>query len=227
MTRFVALFLVSGLLASCQLLHNLHALNSEKPELRTYRVGNKDVTYCAMHHLGKQVFYDEVARVVKEHKARGYVVYYEQVRSTFTADSVLRDRIRRKARKLKGTANTYKQDADAIFGNKYVAQPDNPALGTDAQDVWADVNYLQLINEYERLYGVIRLDSLDLATPFKAPYRSNGFTNKKQYNTLIVSYRTQHLLNAIKAGPHAKILVLYGEGHRKSFEKGIKAGGEV
>jgi hypothetical protein len=38
----------------------------------------------------------------------------------------------------------------------------------------------------------------------------------------MVHYRTQHLLN--KAGPHTKILVLYGEGHRRDFEQRLKGG---
>ena len=176
-----------------------------------------------MHHLGKKEFYDDVAGKVEQFKKDGYVVYYELLGTSFNADSTERDVIRRKGRKIKGFSGGYK-DASENRGmfKKYVEQPSYKDMGTDSNDVRADIDYKILINEYEKKYGKIILDSIDLNTGFDAEYDRKQITDKSQYEYIIIDYRNDFLVHTIKNSTDRKILVLYGEGHRKNFEGKIK-----
>ena len=103
-----------------------------------------------MHHLGKQKFYDDIKNTVTTYKSNGYRVYYELISTDFTTDSLLKDNIRRKVRKLKGFSGTYKENAQGPFFKKYVQQPEYKEMGTTDNDLRSDINYLQLINQWEK-----------------------------------------------------------------------------
>ena len=207
--------------SSCKIIKSIHQLKKKHAKVYSYKLGNKAIDYCPLHHLGKKEFYDDVTRVVTEHKKDGYVVYYEMIRSDFTKDSLLKDSIRRKARKLKGFSGSYKENSRGMF-KKYIEQPQYKNMGVTDNDVWADINYLQMINQFEKLYGEIRLDSADMNTPFDAKFNKSEKFTKQQYNSIVIDYRNDHLIELIKESKPNKILVLYGEGHRKNFKQKIK-----
>jgi hypothetical protein len=172
--------------------------------------------------MGKKEFYEDVKSIIAINKKDGFRVYHERVSSVFEGDSLLKDTIRRKARKIKGFSGTYKENAESSMFDKYIQQPENIDLGIDDTDLWADVNYFQLINEWEKINGVIVLDSLDLNTSFTEKFSKGEFYTKKQYHKILIEYRNEHLINLIKTNPDKKILVFYGDGHRKDFKKRLK-----
>lgn len=214
-------FLISTL-SSCKIVHSLIELNKKNAKVYSYKIDDKEIKFIPMHHLGKQRFYDDVKNIVTSHKNNGYKVYYELISTDFTTDSLLKDTIRRKARKLKGFSGTYKENAQGSFFKKYVQQPEYKEMGTTDNDIRADVNYLQLINQWEKVNGTIVLDSTDLNTSFTEKFSKGTFYTKEQYNTIFIHYRNENLINLIKSSPEKKILILYGAGHRKDFKKKLK-----
>ncbi|MCX7638745.1 MAG: hypothetical protein N2044_12950, partial [Cyclobacteriaceae bacterium] len=167
-------------------------------------------------------FYENVKNTVIDKKNSGYVVYYELVSTNLTTDPLLKDTIRRKARKLKGFSGSYKENASSSVFDKYIQQPSYFELGIDSTDKRADVNYLQLIEQWELLNGKIMLDSIDLNTPFDEKFNKGTFYTRKEYNRVFIEYRNEYLLETINAGSDKKILILYGFGHLRNFKKQAK-----
>lgn len=174
-----------------------------------------------MHHLGKREFYDNVKNAIAAYKNLGYKVYYEEISSSLKTDSITKDRIRRKVRKIKGFSGSYEDATKGSSLGKLVQQPNMKNMGITESDVRADIDYLQFINEWEKLNGEIKLDSIDLNTNFTAPYSKGTFYTNAQYKRIVVEYRNQYLANLISTGQDKKILIIYGEGHRKNFKKTI------
>jgi hypothetical protein len=85
-------------------------------------------------------------------------------------------------------------------------------MGVDATDVWADIEYKALISLYEQKYGPITFDSIDLYTPLNAKYDRDKIP-RKQWNSVAVNARNDHLAELLKNSPDKKILILYGKGH--------------
>lgn len=183
---------------------------------------DKDIKFILMHHLGKQKFYDNVKNKVNSYKSNGYKIYYELISTDFTTDSLLKDTIRRKVRKLKGFSGTYKENAIGSFFKKYVQQPTYKEMGISDNDIRADVNYLQLINQWEKVNGTIVLDSIDLNTSFTEKFSKRVFYTKQQYNTVFIHYRNENVIKLIKLSRDKKVLILYRAGHRKDFKKRLK-----
>ncbi len=223
MKGLIAFIVLLLMFQSCKITNSLVQLNKKHAKVYSYTLGNKEIKYVPMHHLGKKAFYDDVTRIVKEYKSKGYVVYYELISTDFTNDSLLKDTIRRKVRKIKGFSGSYKDNANDSFLKKYIQQPEYSDLGVDSTDLRADVDYLQLINEWENQNGVIILDSLDLNTPFGQKFSKGINYTDKQYKAVIIEYRNAYLIDLIKNSPYDKILVLYGAGHRKNFKKQLKS----
>lgn len=222
MRKIFLLTILIGALPSCKIVHSLSEMNKKKAKVYSYKIDNKEIKYLSMHHLGKIEFYEDVKNIVTEYRSKGYKVYYELISTDFTTDSLLKDTIRRKVRKLKGFNGTYKENAQGSFFKKYVQQPTYLEMGTTDSDIRADVNYLQLINQWEKINGSIVLDSIDLNTSFSENFNKGTFYTKEQYNEIFIKYRNEFLINLIKSSPDNKILILYGAGHRKDFKKRLK-----
>ena len=221
MKKTVLISIVLSIFSSCKIIHSLTELNKTNAKIYSYKTGNKEIRFIPMHHLGKKEFYDNVKKLVTDHKNKGYVVYYELISTDFTKDSLLKDSIRRKVRKLKGFSGSYKDNANGSYFKKYIQQPTYTSLGTDSTDLRADVNYLQLINQWEKANGTIMLDSADLKTSFNEKFNKSTFYTKKQYKKIFIQYRNDYLIHLIKTSHDKKILIIYGAGHRKDLKKRI------
>lgn len=209
-------------LNSCKLIKSLTELNKTTPKLHELKAWDKEILFLPMHHMGKPEFYDNVKEIIKNKKEDGFRVYYELVSTDFTDDDSLRNEIRRKARKIKGFSGTYKDNASGSYFSKYIQQPSYPDLGVDSTDIWADVNYLQLITYWENVNSKIILDSTDMNTPFNEKLDRGAFYTKDEFNNVFIDYRNKHLINIIKNNSDKKILILYGKGHLKNFRKQLK-----
>jgi hypothetical protein len=222
MKKIVSLVILISTLSSCKIAHSLIEINKKNAKVYSYKMDDKEIKFIPTHHLGKQKFYDDIKSIVTKYKGNGYRVYYELISTEFTTDSLLKDTIRRKVRKLKGFSGTYKDNAQGSFFKKYVQQPAYRDMGTTDSDIRADVNYLQLINQWEKINGEIVLDSADLHTSFSEKFSKGLFYTKDQYNAIFIHYRNENLINLIKSSTDNKILILYGAGHRKDFKKRLK-----
>jgi len=209
-------------LSSCKIAHSLIDLNKKNAKIYSYKMDDREIKFIPIHHLGKQKFYDNIKNKVITYKSNGYRVYYELISTDFTTDSLLKDTIRRKVRKLKGFSGTYKDNAQGSYFKKYVQQPDYEEMGITDSDLRVDVNYLQLIKQWEKVNGTIVLDSTDLNTTFTEKYNRGTFYTMAQYNAVFIDYRNENLINLINSSPDKKILILYGAGHHKDFKKRLK-----
>lgn len=222
MLKLLFFAFVISFYSSCKIFRSAVELNRTQPSIYRFFINGKDVDFLPMHHMGKQEFYENVKNTVIDKKNSGYVVYYELISTDFTTDSLLKDNIRRKARKLKGFSGSYKDNASGSVFDKYIQQPSYFELGIDSTDKRADVNYLQLIKQWELLNGEIVLDSIDLNTPFDEKFNKGTFYTRKEYNRIFIEYRNEHLLETINASSDKKILILYGFGHLRDFKKKAK-----
>ena len=225
MTRILILVLMTSTFSSCKIVNSLIELNRKKVNVYSYKYENRQIKYVSMHHIGKSEFYEDVKSKVSNYKTEGYIVFFEQISSDFTTDSLLIDTIRRKVRKIKGFSGTYKEATEDTYFKKYVQQPSYIELGVDSNDIRADIDYLQFINEWEKLNGVIILDSVDFKTSFNEKFNKSVSYTNKQYKKVVIDYRNDFLIKKIKASNNDKILILYGEGHRKNFKKKLKVNG--
>lgn len=222
MRKLLFIAFVISFFSSCKIFRSAVELNRTQPSLYHLSINGKEIEFLPMHHLGKKEFYENVKNTVIDKKNSGYVVYYELVSTDFTTDSLLKDTIRRKARKLKGFSGSYKDNASGSVFDKYIQQPSYFELGIDSTDKRADVNYLQLIEKWEQLNGKIILDSIDLNTPFNEKFNKGTFYTRKEYNRVFIEYRNEYLIENINAGSDKKFLILYGFGHLRNFKKQVK-----
>jgi hypothetical protein len=220
--RILAIVVLISTISACKVARSLIELNKSHAKVYTYEMDDKEILFIPMHHLGKQEFYDDIKSTVTTYKEKGYRVYYELISTDFTTDSLLKDTIRRKVRKLKGFSGTYEENAEGSLFRKYVQQPAYKEMGTSDSDLRADVDYLQLINQWEKVNDAIVLDSTDLNTSFTEKFNKGLFYTKDQYNAIFIHYRNENLIDLIKSNTDSKILVLYGAGHRKDFKKRLK-----
>ncbi len=208
--------------SSCKIITALKELNREKAKVYSYSLNDIEIKYIPMHHLGKKKFYDDVTNKIKKYKKNGFIVYYELISPKLDIDSIQKDLVSRKARKIIGFNGNYKELGKGTFSEEYINQPPYEKLGITKKDRRADVNLLQFVNECERINGVIHLDSIDLNTDLGEKYERKGLYTDKQLKKIVVEFRNQYLINLIKSSGDDKILIIYGEGHRKDFEKRIK-----
>lgn len=113
-----------------------------------------------------------------------------------------------------------------IFIRKYdlIAQPKYEQLNVK-KFLWADVHYLEQINRFESQFGVVRLDSCDLATPLGGSYKCESFpksTRNKFKTEIAFGYRNRKLAEKIINSPHEKILVIFGKAHLKGLKEELE-----
>ena len=120
MKNILIILILISTLSSCKIAHSLIELNKTKAKIHSYKIDDKELKFVPMHHLGKKEFYDNVKNIVTDSKNNGFIVYYELISTDFTTDSLLKDTIRRKVRKLKGFSGTYKENAEGNFFKKYI-----------------------------------------------------------------------------------------------------------
>jgi len=209
-------------LISCKTIEVLEELKKDNVDVKTFTIQNKVIKFIPMHHLGKIEFYDDLKKNIQDFKKIGYKVYYEKVISDFSGDSLQIDIIKRKFRKIKGFEGTYEDIAKGTFLEKYINQPSYENLGVTKEDLNADVTYLDFVNEWEKEFGTVNLDSIDLKTNFNSNYKRRYKHSKNMFYKIAIEFRNTYIVNLIKSSNDEKILVIYGKGHLKDFEKRIK-----
>jgi hypothetical protein len=215
---FYTLFL--SLLISCKTVDVLIEIKKKKATINNFSMGDKEIKFIPMHHLGSEDFYFDVREKILKLKSEGYTVFYELVKPSTNIDSVTNDLNRRKMRRIKGFDGNYKElfSKMGLFKNS-ILQPSYEILGTDENDVRADVTWEQFINEWEKVNGLVILDSIDVNTPFNGTYKMTRNYTRAQKDKIILDYRNSYLANMIKETTNKKILVIYGKGHRKGVFK--------
>lgn len=185
--------------------------------------GDKELVFLGMHHIGKQEFYDDVKKKVDSLHKLGFVIFYEKVIPAPGIDSLKKDSLLRKFRKVVGVlqVNGYLNKEDGTFmGKKHsfvkdlVNQPFGKAIGLDSLvDKRVDAYLDKLIEAYELTYKTIELSPCDFTTTLKEKYNCGKLKNKEGHDFLLIDYRNNLIVNAIIESPGKKIALMYGKKH--------------
>ncbi|MFD1551033.1 hypothetical protein DNU06_04470 [Putridiphycobacter roseus] len=222
--------------ASCKTLKGVKEMKTETINLKEYSNGLKDVAFIGIHHVGKISYYANLTETIKSYKEKGYTVFYEQLSETnIVNDSSKLDIENRKMRKIVGFysgATGYGSIIEdfkktglksfTAFANKLMVQPSYEIMGLDSLDYNADANRTNFVAEFEARFGGLVLDSMDYHTHLDSAYSRPNVVSKSKKKKIIVDYRNEVLAKNTLNSKEEKILIIFGEGHRKGFYKILK-----
>ena len=199
----------------------------EKSKVHYLSNNTKEVAFIGMHHVGRKEFYTDVASKIDSLKKQGYLVFYEGVETESGTDSLTADVQNRKLRKLIGsTVGEYLDTLNNKFLGKYkiskkfkmMMQPASSELNIDTiQALRADVSFKTLVNEFEKKYYKIELDSCDFNTSLNSKTYDCELIEKKLRTTFfdetVLELRDQNLARKILEHQGNKIVIVFGSLH--------------
>lgn len=211
-------------------------MKAETVNLDEYSNDQLNVAFIGIHHVGKKVYYKNLTSTIKDYKAKGYTVFYEGLsRSEVKNDSLAFDLEKRKFRKIIGHDAGPKGHGSIIeelkeleikslteLANQLIVQPKYKVLGLDSTDRNGDASRTGFVNEYERLYGKLELDSIDIHTPLDSAFRQPRPISKAKLEKVVLDYRNQVLSQKIMNSEKNKVLIIFGEAHKKGVFKNLK-----
>lgn len=203
----------------------LKLMKASKPATQTIKWKKKTIVFVPIAHASTPEFYASVKSIVGDYKAKGYTVFFEQLKRSETAKPrPVPDTVSLKLRKLVGlepSRQTY-----AVLKNFFpdiIPQPEYEALGVTKSDLNADVTVEQLVRRYESLYGTINLTACDFdVNKTSLLYDCDKLNN--DIEPVILDYRNENVAGLLKSSKTDKILVIYGAKHIPGIIKLLSAG---
>lgn len=187
--------------------------------------GRKTVKFIWMQHEGRPEFFDNVRERIEQLKTEGYVLFYEGTRN---GDSELTDREARQLRKFMGHSPSSSSRSDALkslgdLGKDYVVQDNSHYMNlVNTKDFNVDVTDKLMIQAYEARYGKIVLTDEDLDKPLEMDLSDDSILPYLNTKFIIVDYRNKYLADKVHTAEHAKIVILYGLGHKFGLLRELK-----
>lgn len=194
-----------------------NSINSKIKILENHETG-KVLYFLPMVHIGKPEYYENVRKIIDSLHQEGYIAYYESVAYDEEIDSLTRDTLDRKVRKLidfhlrksyKDTDN--KSLPKAMTKNKYIEQ-DYEKIGILKSDKHVDLALDSLIRRYEQEEKPIQLLPCDFETDLLDKYKCK---DRKDYSDFkfIHTYRNEHIVSEVIKSEDKKIIMVYGKSH--------------
>lgn len=216
--KISAFFVIIGLITvSCTAVKALIYVNKRQIKPIHYNYNGRSLIFVPMVHVGEESFYNSLKDSIVKWKSLNYTIFYEQIISdneTMRIDSLTYVQVKRKARKIvelsKYSRKNYALRSGKILKNK-VVQPEYIDMGITGSDINADINLQELVDEYERLYGKIQLDSCDFVIPINSYATCRRLQNN--LDPIIYDFRNRELARKISESELDKIVVLYGASH--------------
>jgi len=205
-------------------------VEDDKTELKFISSEEQEIIFVPIHHVGRKEYYEDIANKVDSLQKLNYAVFYEGVIDDQEKDSVTRRMSLLKLRKImgffpQGQQGYFDTVTNVIAGKikykgkyKLMNQPNYKQLKVDSLTaIRADASLTELIADFEKNHGPIKLDSCDYNTSFK----SKNYTCKKarkslrkKFNTkYVIRYRNTFLAHKLFRSKKNKILVVYGSAH--------------
>lgn len=229
------ILLIFLIFTSCATIFNKKIIKklgveSEKTELKFIDNREQEIIFIPMHHVGRKQYYDDIANKVDSLQKLNYIVFYEGVTDNKEKDSLIRKKSLLKLRKIMGffpqeqkgyldTTNNIIAGKLKYKGNyKLINQPKYKQLKVDSlTSIRADVSLTELITDFEKNYGQIKLDSCDYRTSFKDKNYKCGKAKrslrKKFKNGYVKEFRNKYLAEKLFKSEEKKIVVMYGDAH--------------
>lgn len=194
---------------------------------------DKLVKLIPLRHLGTPNYYDNLKNTLSKYQNSGYVVYYEMLKKEDSIDNYLRKfrKITSLKTNLEDKSQTdYKKilldrirkvDADFEFKKELIPQPNYENIILDMKNSKnVDITTEQFVTEYERLYGLVVLDSCDYINNWE---KTSCLSNQiKGLDKITIDFRNSNVVSETILSSNKNILILYGEAHIKGIEKGLR-----
>lgn len=201
---------------------------NDKIKLEKMSKSNKEVVFFPMIHIGTEPFYEDVKNKIDSLENLGFITYYEKVNSSPTDTLDLM-----KLRKLLGfpvpkRGKGYMSVFDSLYKfklkKKLISQPTNKNLGVDSlKGRNVDLTLKQVITEYERRFGELKLNDCDFQTFYDQKSICNDKPiSKASRNEIILDFRNKNVVNEIISDQHQKIIIIYGKQHFIGIKKELQ-----
>lgn len=202
-------------------------------KMHIVKSASKEIVLLPTHHLGTALYYKDLQVKIDSLATLNYFFYVEKIKADGANDTLLR-----KYRKFMGTpvaSAGYKNILDSIIGKKHkiklkkeiIDQPSYEDLGVPVeQSKNVDATLEEVINYYEKKYGIIELDSCDFETKYTEETTCPKFkVSKSNRNDVIEDFRNEIVLKSIDIEEHDKIAIIYGDAHTSGILQGLTARG--
>jgi hypothetical protein len=222
---FVLVILNLILAHSCSIFKSVRTIYNENIKPQYFSFENKSIIFTPLAHFGQKQYYSNLKDSLTEWKKHGYIIFYEGISHSpkdMGVDSIQADIALRKWRRMLdgdgATREDYADLSNVKFFKNAVAQPEYINLGIDSSDFNADITLISIVEQFEKRYNIITLDSCDLATSLDSTYNC-GKKPKGKLKPIILDYRNEKLTEKIIASHHNKIVILYGAAHINGLKK--------
>ncbi|WP_329807074.1 hypothetical protein [Flavobacterium facile] len=202
-----------------------------KIKLEKLSNNNKEIVLFGMHHFGKDEFYNDVKTKVDSLIKKDYFFFVEGVNSQFSGktnltkeDSVVLFDLAYKFRKINGKPliseklNTdylsfFKEHGIRIKEN-LIKQPSYLEFGlSEINSKNTDLSIEKILENYEKKYGKIVLESCDFDTKFYEKSTCSKKPDKKIYDEMMMQDRSKSVISHVLTENKSKIAIIYGKAH--------------
>jgi hypothetical protein len=202
-----------------------------KIKLEKLSNNNKEIVLFGMHHFGKNEFYNDVKTKVDSLIKKDYFFFVEGVNSQFSGktnltkeDSIVLFDLAYKFRKINGKPliseklNTdylsfFKEHGIRIKEN-LIKQPSYLEFGlSEINSKNTDLSIEKILENYEKKYGKIVLESCDFNTKFYEKSTCSKKPDKKIYDEMMMQDRNNSIISHVLTENKSKIAIIYGKAH--------------
>ncbi len=224
------------IIVSCARMILKPILNPKLEEAKLFHSNTQaEVVFLSMIHMSSPSFYKDVARKVDSLNGLGFFFIYESV-TIEVEDSVQRDLLKRKYRKVWGTqlssigrVDTSSQMFKAVPSDKeknLIYQPKYSDLNLDlSKATRGDPSLETLIAAFEQKNGEIELSDCDFETGFEGDYKCSPLSLSLRLDfreNYILGYRDSILVERFISLNQPKVAIIYGTNHFKGFYKRLR-----
>jgi hypothetical protein len=234
--------LAAGLVAALPVIAESMPLELSRTVLTD---GKRQVEMQGMAHLGEPRFYKEIADLVAERRAAGWLVFYEEVRPDIDDPKAgLADVLNRLGAEWNPSDSRHPYEImGGLLGDDLMLQNNREMLGPPGPDVRnVDVTLSQLLaslppesegagkdidlSEIRRLFdeapGWVQ-SRIRAAIRIALSVSSSGDLARDQLPPALTTQREELVVKAILDEPDRNILVLYGQAHISGFRRKLDA----
>lgn len=234
--KIKALLILLILLSSCKShLANYYfksiGIYDNKIKLEKLTYNDSEIILFGMHHIGKEEFYNDVKNKVDSLIKQDYFFYVEGINSQFTGktnltveDSLVLIDLAYKFRKINGKPLiskklntdylTYFKENGIKIKENLVKQPSYFDLGlTEMKLKNTDLPLEKILENYEKKYGKVVLESCDYKTKFYEESTCKIKPDKKIYDEMMMQDRNNSVISHILKEKKTKIAIIYGKAH--------------
>lgn len=201
---------------------------SDKPEICFFVKNKKQIVFIPISHFGTKNLYENIKLKTDSLLKNNFVFFLEGVKSSKNIDSTFI----LKKRKFFGlyigeNSKTYLnqlkfQYKNLNFKKELIDQPKYDYFGLNNENSYnIDCTFNDILNEFEKSYGEIKLTECDYKTPILDTYNCKNSYNEKLKNSIIIDYRNQILFNELNNSKFDKIAIIYGKAHLNGIKDSL------